>query len=410
MSDAPAPHVLVVGGMRFQHRHLHRIGARLTLLTKAGKLDDLEGDLYSRVLGVQDDAPLDEWQALAETIHRLDSFTACGCFHEIYQEKAARLAQHLGLPALSPAAIERTRQKDKMRHALRAAGLDSTPSLVSADPEALAAFATDHGLPLILKPLDGWGSIGVSKIEQLSDIPAALAWMAQSGWQGAVLVERFHEGVEVSVESFSEGGQHALICITQKFKTSHHFIEIGHCLPAVMDEAAVSAIIALIPRMLDCLGVTDGPAHTEVILSRDGPFVIETHARLGGDMIPDLIETVSGVNIGELWARQVAGESVLARVPLLRQPEQFAAIWYVSPHGTGTLVSVAGEEEARAAPGVRQVALTVKVGQQVGEAHDSFSRAAYVIATGASPEEATQRAQHATSLLSFTLTCPPHPW
>lgn len=410
MSDTPASHVLVVGGMRFQHRHLHRIGARITLLTPAGKLDDIETDLYGRVLGVRDDAPFAEWQALAETIHHQDPFAACGCFHEIYQEKAARLAQHLGLPTLSPATIERTRQKDKMRQALRAAGLDNTPSLVSADPNELAAFAADHGLPLILKPLDGWGSVGVSKIEQLSDIPAALDWMAQSGWKGDVLVERFHEGQEVSVESFSEGGQHAIICITQKFKTRHHFIEIGHCLPAVMDEAASHAILDLLPRMLDCLGITDGPAHSEVILTRDGPYIIETHARLGGDMIPDLIEAVSGMNIGELWARQVAGESVLARVPRLRQPEQHAAIWYVSPHGTGKLVSIEGEEEARVAPGVRQVALAVKVGQSVGQAHDSFSRAAYAIAAGASPEEAVQRAQDATSLLTFTLTCPPQPW
>jgi hypothetical protein len=54
--------------------------------------------------------------------------------------------------------------------------------------------------------------------------------------------------------------------------------------PASSPEAHVLRSFAF--SVLDALGITDTPAHTEVMLTPTGPVLIETGARLGGATAP----------------------------------------------------------------------------------------------------------------------------
>ena len=73
--------------------------------------------------------------------------------------------------------------------------------------------------------------------------------------------------------------------------------------------------------------VVASASHTEVIVTAEGPRIVGTHVRLGGDSIPELIQLVSGVDLEELWIRQTLGESVFDPPPYLgdhpphRQPD-----------------------------------------------------------------------------------------
>jgi biotin carboxylase len=398
------PHLLLLGTSRDVHPKAHRLGARLTLIAKASKLGGRNLDIYSRIIGLPDDASVAEWIEQATLIHRLDSFTALGAFTEPAEEYAAAVAVALGLPYHPAAVVQRTHDKLEMRRVLREAGLDDTDSRIVDGRQALEDFAAEAGYPIILKPLDARGSLGVSALRSPADVPAALDWFSRWAGKHRMLAEKLLEGTEWSVEAFSEDGRHRVVCVTQKFKDEGHFVEVGHCVPAPLPAGDVAAIGAFVERVLTELGVARGPSHTEVFLTARGPRVVETHTRLGGDNIVDLIRLASGADLDELWARQCLGESVLDQVPVL-SGDRHAAVAFVSPQAHGELLRVEGEAEASAMPGVEKIDVLVSPGATLAGAYDSFSRGASAIAVGATADEAVARAQAAASALRFIVSC-----
>jgi biotin carboxylase len=397
-------HLLLIGTSRDLHPKAHRLGARLTVLERTSKLSGRKLDVYSRIIGIPDGASTSEWVEQAALVHRRDPFTALGAFTESAEEQAAAVAAALGLPYHPAAVIQRTHDKLEMRRVLREAGLDDTGSRVVDSRQALEDFAAEAGYPIILKPLDARGSLGVSALRSPADVPGALDWFSKWASEYRMLAEELLQGTEWSVEAFSEGGEHRIVCITQKFKEEGHFVEVGHCAPAPLPAGDARAIEDFVRRVLSALGVQRGPSHTEVFLTAQGPRVVETHTRLGGDSIGDLIRLTTGVDLDELWIRQCLGESVLAEVPVVSS-DKHAAIAFVSPHAHGTLLRVEGEDEVSAMPGVDKVDVMLSPGTTLAGLHDSFSRGASVIATGATAEEAVTRAQSAAGRLRFIVSC-----
>ena len=85
------------------------------------------------------------------------------------------------------------------------------------------------------------------------------------------LMEEYIDGAEYSVESFSFAGRHVVITITEKFTEAGHFAELGHAVPARLDEHVCEHVRACVSRFLDLMGVRDGLGHTEVRISARGP-------------------------------------------------------------------------------------------------------------------------------------------
>ena len=398
------PHVLVIGDLRPAHRKLVALGARLSLMIPANRVQIKDMAFYDRQLILPPNADEAEWTALAAALHGVDPIAAIGGFQELLQDKAAIIAAALGLPFHPLEVIQATRQKDVMRRMLQAAGVDRIANRRVASAAEIASFAADYGYPLILKPVDGQASRGVSLLRSAADADAALDWGQPEAQPTQMLVEPFLEGDEFSVEALSEGGVHHMICITRKYKESEHFIELGHCLPAAVAPETAARIYRTVSAALTALGLRFGPSHTEVIVCGDQVHIVETHARPAGDHIFELIEAVSGIDLIELWARQTLGESVAERLPALPLPlDSFAAIWYAPPVSDGIVAQIQGEDIARALPGVLKVKAIVAPGARISSLHGSSSRPAYAIATGAAPDEALARAQAAIQRLAIEL-------
>jgi biotin carboxylase len=397
-------HFLLIGTGREIYPKIKAMGHRLSLICPMPNLKRLSNhDLYDRVVGMPASATPEEWAEQACLIHRHDPIDALGGFNELTQHLAAAVAGRLGLPYHTPDVICRTRHKAEMRRVLRAAGVDDTPAGLVAGAQEIGAFAAEHGFPIVLKPVDGRGSLGVSIVRSGEDIPAALEWFGQWAADHQMLAEKFLHGQEYSVEAFSERGRHRVVCITQKFTDSKTRVETGHCLPAPLTEAVWAEIACLVTRALAAIGLENGPSHTEVIVTPDGPRIVESHARLGGDQIVDLIQLTTGVDLDSLWIRQVAGESILDEVPTTFT--SWAAIAYATPQAVGRLEQVLGREQAEASPGVVRVQLVQDPGSELCGLSDSFSRGAYAIAVGDSSEAATARARQAAGMLRFVVSC-----
>ncbi|WP_433547251.1 ATP-grasp domain-containing protein [Streptomyces sp. CA-294286] len=408
-------HVLIVGpGRDFPARiRSARPDTRTTVICQLDYIGKVRAPgENARVIGVRSDAPDQEWIDLAAAVHALHPFTRIGTFGERDQDHYAVIAEALGLSAHSTDTVSLVHDKEAMRVRLREAGVDSTRSARAADVAELRAFVEQCGLPCVVKPISSSGSAGVTKVRHESELADAFT-RASASYLGltnaGVLVEEFLDGPQFSVEAFSELGEHQVVAVTRKFSDPRSFVELGHVSPAAVAADVSEQIHGYVSGVLDALGVEFGPTHTEIVLGDRGPRLIETHVRMGGDRIPDLVLEATGVDVDDCAARQTLGEKVLpdVRAALAEdRPARSSAIWFASLDAAGVLDGVSGLDEARARPGVTEVAVLAREGAEVGRLETSESRVAYARALGETADEAVTAAREAVESLVFRLQVP----
>lgn len=405
-------HVLIVGPGRDFPERIRRAspGARTTVMCDVAYLDKVaDPGANVRVIGIHSDAPTQEWIELASAVHQRDPFTRIGSFGDLNQHDYAAVAEALGLVAHSPRTVSLVHDKAAMRRQLGDAGVDTTAAARVADLEELRTFVERHGLPCMVKPISSSGSAGVTKVESETDLESAFE-RASGSYLGlhnsGVLVEEFLDGPQYSVEAFSERGKHEVVGITRKYSDPQSFVELGHVSPAPLSPIQGAAIRAYVGHILDALGVEAGTTHTEITLGSKGPRLIETHLRKGGDQISDLTRDATGVDIDDCSTRQVLGEDVLPGIHATLATASgvaASAIWFASVGTTGVFDAVSGTEAAEAMPGVTEVSVLAKPGDEVTALATSESRVASVRAVGATADEALGRARDAASGLEFSL-------
>uniref|UniRef100_UPI000E3BADBB ATP-grasp domain-containing protein n=1 Tax=Allorhizocola rhizosphaerae TaxID=1872709 RepID=UPI000E3BADBB len=254
--------------------------------------------------------------------------------------QATEVAAALGLPG-DPAAVARCRDKHLTRQALAAAGVAQPRSQrVDTLPDALVT-AGRFGYPVIIKPTDLALSAGVVKVdtaEQLAgafDHVSALKYSSIPSWRPTILLEEFAEGYEISVDTAVRRGEIMPLCLARKeIGFPPYCIEVGHYVHADDPLLQDPVLIRLLHDTHRALGFTDGVTHTEIMMTADGPKVIEVNGRLGGDMIPYLGLRATGVDTA-LAAAAVACD----RIPQITRSEKLvAAVRFFYPSEVDTRI------------------------------------------------------------------------
>jgi biotin carboxylase len=355
------------------------------------------------VVALPGEAPPAQWVAAARWIHAERPLTAVASFGERDQDRLAVVAEDLGLPWHSSRTVRWVRCKSAMRDRLAACGLDDTAHRLVADERDLAAFVREVAGPVVVKPDDASGSMGVTLIAGPSETAEALARVAAAGdWSdGGVLAEAALAGPQLSVECFGAGGRHTVVGTTLKFSDPRTFVELGHVCPAPLAPATAEEVSRLVLAALDALEIGFGPTHTEVVLTPAGPRILETHVRLAGDDIPLLVRDVTGVDLEASTVAQVVtgGDGPLAPRPEGTRHEA-AAVWFMACDQRGTVAAVRGEEEASALPGVVDCTVSVRPGDRVLPLGSSRDRIGAVRCAGADGDTALRRARTAAARVS----------
>ncbi|MFL6162622.1 MAG: ATP-grasp domain-containing protein [Jatrophihabitantaceae bacterium] len=320
---------------------------------------------------------------------------------EYFVAAAAELAAALGLPHPDPAAITACRNKATQRVLLRAHGVAGPDFGSASTPAEAVRLADELGLPVVLKPAAGSGSVGV----RLCHRPAEVAEAAQAALAGelagipaqqAVLVERYLNGPEFSVETFGQ----RVVGITGKYLGAPpYFIETGHDFPARLpaDDRAALADTAL--RALAALGLGWGPAHVELRLTPAGPAVIEVNPRLAGGMIPDLVRLATGLDLITATVANAAGRPM----ELTPIPTAGAAIRFLVATRSGEFVAAGGLDRAASCPQVTEVVLTRRPGSRLVLEHSFRDRVGYLMSTGRDSEQAAAAADRALACVRLQI-------
>ncbi|MEU5090320.1 ATP-grasp domain-containing protein [Streptomyces sp. NPDC021356] len=331
---------------------------------------------------------------IAETVRTHDIGTVLHLGAEESMPPAVAEADALGVSRNPAAAVTALNDKAEMRALLAAHGLSPVRSQVAETTEEVATAVSRLPLPVVVKPARASGSRGIALVRDADDLQEWTARITEGALAGPYLVEEFLEGPEFSVETLSADGEHHVIGITAKQTTgAPFFIETGHVHPAPLGPEERAALHAVVIGLLDLAGYRFGPAHTEVVLTAQGPRIVESQTRLGGDRIPLLIETASDYDIEAAIFRTLAGEPVEAPVPRHTASVGF----FFLP--AGRLESVEGLDAIRALPYVQALHFPFQPGDELPPTTTSFTRHGYVVVDAESPAEARARIARVRGLL-----------
>lgn len=388
--------LLIVGG-RSPRAAARRLGVETLFVEQPTRFEPLSpGDASGRALLLDYERDSGLLHAMAAAHHRELPLEGALSMTESGLLPAARLRDELGLPGPSARTTGLLRDKRRMRELLAGRRGMAVAWTAGTGPADVGRFAAAHGYPCVVKPVDGAGSRAVSRVDGPGDAAGA-AHLAGPEF----IVEEFLDGPEISVESLSFGGEHVIVAVTEKGKNAD-FVEISHMVPAPLPPGDLEEVADLVRTFLDLVGLQDGAAHTEVVLTSQGPRIVESHDRVGGDRINDLVRLAYGVDMVETAVAWFARGVRPAAIPAA--PARGAAITFlVAPltEGRGVVTAVDGVEEARAE--ARLVKVRVGPGDRVAAVRDSHDRLGYVLADGPTGPEALARSRALAARIRFTV-------
>ncbi|WP_331445227.1 ATP-grasp domain-containing protein [Streptomyces xanthochromogenes] len=320
---------------------------------------------------------------------------------EYYVVAAADLAARLGLPGPSADAVRACRDKSVQRRTLADAGVPVPRFSVAGTVAEAVAAAQWQGGPVVVKPVQGSGSLGVRLCRDSGEVVAHAgellsATVNERGLRtpARVLVEQYLTGSEFSVEVF---GEQVVVTVAKHVGEPPVFVETGHDVPAVLPAPEAAALADSAVHAVKALGLGWGAAHVELRLDGGVARVIEVNPRLAGGMIPELVRRARGIDL--VGAQVRAGLGLPVDLIGTSGTAGAASIRFLTADGDAVLGDTdAAEAAALAVPGAVDAALYRPPGTRVGPAEDFRGRLGHVIAVADRPEESARAADTARSL------------
>ena len=300
----------------------------------------------------------------------------------------------LGLPSVGAAAALRTRDRLALREALTAAGVGGLAYRAAASLVEAEVVGRELGVPLVLKPLDASGGVGVGCVEHLADLSLAYARAVRASGRPEVLLESVVEGEGLIVDGVVRDGAFVACGVASCVPAGPPAcVVMGVVAPPLASDGAVAWAEAAAADACAALDVVDGSVHVEVIGSPTAAHVMEVVAYPSALCFPhDLVEAACGIDtIANAVRMAVGDEPVLARTR-----DRGAAILWL-PTRSGTVTDIRGAAAARAVEGVEEVSVTARRGDVMGHVVDCPTRdgVGYVMATAQTAAEAVDAAQRA---------------
>ncbi|RWM21660.1 ATP-grasp domain-containing protein [Mesorhizobium sp.] len=310
---------------------------------------------------------------------------------------AALTAKEFGLRYAPVSAVEISRNKAAMRRLLKAKLGHSIRFSEVANREEARAFLIEVGGEAIAKPTGGVASQGVRAIRSLSELDA----LADASFP--MLMEEIVEGVELSLDFLGTGDELISLGINEEVNGGttclNPYVELQHVYPARISPHQRDTAIQFVRETLEAIGLDYGPSHTEVVLTRQGPVLIETHSRFGGDYITELFERSTGCSLLEKYVRWAAGEAV----QIDTEPKRAASIKYFAA-SPGTVKNIQGTLRFRSHANVVRIELPLEKGSTVKPVRSSFDRQGYVLVCAPSNVEAAEIATRIAGTISIETT------
>ncbi|MEM9493742.1 MAG: ATP-grasp domain-containing protein, partial [Myxococcota bacterium] len=345
---------------------------------------------------------------------------------------AAEAAQLLGLAGSAPAAARTAASKQRFRQRAAAAGLRQPrhavlPTSASAGDIAAAMAAAGVTYPVVLKPLHLSASRGVMR----ADDPAQLAgrWRRLCAVLGDpeviardpdaaryILIETFISGRELAFEGVLERGTLLPLALFDKPDPldGPFFAETIYVAPSAQPAPVQRAIVAGVAAAAAAMGLDHGPVHAELRLAATAPghplavepVILEVAARGIGGLCGRIFGLATGIALEELLLAQAAGRDIAAlaeRVSTGMSGRAAAGVHMLPVPRAGVVRAITGQNRAAALEHIRELAIAVRVGEEVVPLPEGNRYMGFVFATAPRAQDVVAALRRAGQTVAFEI-------
>jgi biotin carboxylase len=385
------------------------LGCRTTVLASAIPCG-LQADLVDHFERADLNNPQEVLEAV-QALNRARPIHAVVGYDDQAVPMVARVAAELGLPGHPVEAADAARDKTLMKQRFKAAGLPIASYTLAKDEDDAVRWATQTGYPVVVKPVRGSASQAVIRADDEQELRDAYRRVRRivrdqrldtGGRSDAEqLVESYIDGDEYSVEFLVSEGKPHVLCVFEKPQPlcGPFFEETIYVTPARLSVERNQQLQDLAIRAVKALGLYDGPAHCEIRLSGEGPFVLEIGARVIGGACSRVFRHALGEEIHKPALRLALGD----RSELPRQREKAAGAMMLPIPGEGRLLAVRNIEQARRVPGIHDVIITASPGDVIIPFPEQNCYIGFLTASADTPDAAAAALERAASEIQFEI-------
>jgi biotin carboxylase len=307
---------------------------------------------------------------------------------------AAYVAEEMGLVGLTPEQAEIATNKELYYTVFEKTWIPYPRTQFITDLEECYKAIGELGFPVITKPTTSFGgSRGVKRINNWDDIEDSFVFAKNASKNGRVMVEKFIDGEEHTVESIIHDGKNYVLGISDKER-----IKESYCLatslnyPSQLPEDTLGKIKELAGKIAEALQLQNWITHTEVITYEGEIKVVDFGARGGGaGYIPAvIIPQLCGIEMMEEFIRILLGEE-----PHHVQGEfERGVVYRFFTPPPGRVTDIEGVEEVEAMKDVVDFHLYVKEGDIIPPLTTQLERSGYFVVKGNSFDDVIKKARH----------------
>jgi biotin carboxylase len=394
--------VLFVGAGRHQRRAIARVRQLGVRVVAVDRNADAPGLVEADVAEVVDFAGVDAVVEVGRR-HGVEGVLTVAADRAV--PVVAAVADRLGLPSIGTDVAHRMTDKLAMRRALAEAHIPQPRFAPVSDVGDARDALAETGTPAVVKPADSSGQRGLSRVDAESDLDAALDAALDASPTGTAMLEELVEGVERNTMAVVRAGEPSVLTVSDRVRPDGRGfgVALAHLYPSSLDAEALAAVERLARETVRAVGLQDGIAYPQLIVSADGRVVlIEVAARIPGGQMGDVVRVGTGVDLVEVAVLQALGRAVPDELVTPSVPRPLAVRFLTAEPGPlrpGRVTRVGSLERVLAADGVVQAETYLQLDETIRPVTVDADRRGYVIAVADTPAEALSRADAAAALL-----------
>jgi biotin carboxylase len=292
---------------------------------------------------------------------------------ELGVELADQLSEMLGVATNGTRLSAARRDKYTQIATIKAAGLPGTRQHLAASARDAADWHRELGGRTVVKPVRSAGNDGVTFCSAPEETAAAYEQVSTatnifSFRNEGVVVQEHLDGTEYVVNTVSCEGRHRATDVWRYTKISANGVadRISAAVSVHRGTAERARLIEYGFEVLDALEVRYGPAHLEIMLTPDGPRLVEAGIRLCGADAAYFARLAAGESqIERTVDAYVRPERFLATVHEPQRAERHVAMVYLTSPVTGILASYPLLPQVEALESFHNVQIAVREGDRL---------------------------------------------
>jgi hypothetical protein len=268
--------------------------------------------------------------------------------------------------------VSARRHKGHMVAALEASGVRTIRTLTTSSPAEAAQWVGRHelqGRDLVVKPAMSAGTVDVTLLPGGAGLTSTITELLNKTSlfdvpNEEVVVQERVLGTEYAVDTFSWEGRHSVsgAYVCRKVANGSSFATYDSLSFVPYEAAETAVVVDYVKDALDALGIRFAIAHTEVMMTSDGPVLIEIGARPAGGDLPALCELATGDNVIQRLARYLSDGTVPP--PGYRLSWQVSTVYFRTAQ-PGIILNTAAYQRIRQLPSCRALQVRVADGDWV---------------------------------------------